>query len=113
MEEEKNKTKDQPGTPLIKDNKGIPDWLTPLLSAVGSMGGGYLLWIKPMQDKLDALSNQLTDLKGEIKELKQEVKEYKQKGENVKPSLETDLNGESYLPIKRSGNPGSYYTKRI
>lgn len=112
MEEEKKETKGQADTPLIKDNKGMPEWVTPLLSALGSMGGGYLLWIKPMQEKLDALTNQLNDLKAEIKELKQEVKEYKQKGENVKPSLETDLK-EDYLPIKRSGYPGSYYTKRI
>jgi hypothetical protein len=112
MEEEKKETKNQSDTSVIKDSKGVPEWLTPLLSALGSMGGGYLLWIKPMQERLDVLTNQLNDLKTEIKELKQEIKEYKQKGGIVKQSLETDLK-EDYLPIKRSGNPGSYYTKRI
>lgn len=113
MAEEKKETKDLKDTKEVKDDKGVPEWLAPILSALGSMGGSYMLWIKPLQERMDALANQMNDLRAVVKELKQQNKEYEQELENVNSQLETNLNGGGYLPIKRSIGKGSYFKKRI
>lgn len=113
MAEEKKETKDPKDTKEVKEDKGMPEWLAPILSAVGSMGGSYMLWIKPLQDRINILANQMNDLRLEVKELKQQNKEYEQELENVNSQLENNLNGDGYLPIKRSIGKGSYLKKRI
>jgi len=57
------------------DSKGIPSWLTPLLSGLGSMGGSYMLWVKPLQDNFKAMAEQIETLKDEIREIKHKQKE--------------------------------------
>ena len=58
-----------------KPEKGIPDWLMPILSGLGSMGGSYMLWVKPLQDNFKAMAEQIEDLKDDISEIKQKQKE--------------------------------------
>lgn len=58
-----------------KTEKGMPDWLMPILSGLGSMGGSYMLWIKPLQDNFKAMAEQIEDLKDDIREIKQKQKE--------------------------------------
>lgn len=58
-----------------KSEKGIPDWLMPILSGLGSMGGSYMLWVKPLQDNFKAMAEQIDDLKDDITEIKQKQKE--------------------------------------
>lgn len=113
MAEEKKETKDQKDTKEAKDDKGMPEWLAPILSAVGSMGGSYMLWIKPLQERMDVLADQMNNLRVEVKELKKQNKEYEQELENVNLQLESNLNGGGYLPIKKSNGQGSYFKKRI
>ncbi len=112
MAEEKKETKDQKDTIEVKENKGMPEWLAPILSALGSMGGSYMLWIKPLQERMDILVSQMNDLRAEVKELRQQNKEYEQELENVNSQLENNLNGGGYLPVKKSIGLGSY-KKRI
>ncbi len=71
-EVEANKASD-----IIKDKeeKGMPDWLMPILSGLGSMGGSYMLWVKPLQDNFKAMAEQIEDLKDDIAEIKQKQKE--------------------------------------
>jgi hypothetical protein len=57
------------------ESKGIPSWLTPLLSGLGSMGGSYMLWVKPLQDNFKAMAEQIETLKDEIREIKHKQKE--------------------------------------
>ena len=57
------------------DSKGIPSWLTPLLSGLGSMGGSYVLLVKPLQDNFKAMAEQIETLKDEIREIKHKQKE--------------------------------------
>ena len=57
------------------DSKGIPSWLTPLLSGLGSMGGSYMLWVKPLQDNFKAMAEQIETLKDDIREIKHKQKE--------------------------------------
>ncbi len=113
MAEEKKETKDPQDTKEVKEDKGMPEWLTPILSSLGGMGGSYMLWIKPLQERLDILTNQINDLREDVKYLKQQNKEYMQELENVNSQLENNLNGGGYLPIKKSIGQGSYLKKRI
>ena len=71
-EVEANKASD-----IIKDKeeKGMPDWLMPILSGLGSMGGSYMLWVKPLQDNFKAMAEQIENLKDDIAEIKQKQKE--------------------------------------
>lgn len=71
MAEENTKT----GSAQEEQEKGIPLWLTPLLSGLGSMGGSYMLWIKPLQDNFKAMTEQIETLKDEIREIKHKQKE--------------------------------------
>lgn len=107
------KSKEPQVIPSAIDTKNLPEWITPLLSALGSMGGSYMLWIKPLRERMDDLTNHLTDLKAELKELKQENKEYKKILETLNSPLENKADSENYLPIKKSNHQGSYLTKRI
>lgn len=71
MAEENTKT----GSAQEEQGKGIPSWLTPLLSGLGSMGGSYMLWVKPLQDNFKAMAEQIETLKDEIREIKHKQKE--------------------------------------
>ncbi len=110
MEEDKKHSQDPKDT---KDNKGMPEWLAPIVSALGSMGGSYLIWIKPLQERMDKLTDQVNDLKAEVKELRQQNKEYEKELENVNLQLENNLSGEHYLPIKQSNGQESFSKSRF
>ncbi len=97
-------------TKEVKDDKGMPEWLTPILSALGSMGGSYMLFIKPLQERMDALTTHVSDLRAEVKELKQQNKELEKEFEDIQEN-QGGFNG--YLPTKKSLTQGSYVKKRV
>jgi predicted nucleic acid-binding Zn-ribbon protein len=107
------KSNDTKSLPNAIDNNAIPEWLTTLLSALGSMGGSYMLWIKPLQERMDDLTNQINTLKTEIKELKQQNTEYKKGFENNTVPVKDNIDRGEYLPVKRSMHQGSYFNGRI
>ena len=76
-------TKDSKETKEVKQEKGMPEWIAPMiapiLSALGSMGGSYMLWIKPLQERIDFLSTQVKELQTEVRELRNEQEEYEEK----------------------------------
>lgn len=77
------------------DSKGIPSWLTPLLSGLGSMGGSYMLWVKPLQDNFKAMAEQIETLKDEIKEIKHKQKEVDKNFSNKLKLAMEGLNSET------------------
>ncbi len=121
MAEEKTETKASSDTKAGKDDKTIPEWLTPVLSGLGSMGGSYMLWIKPLQDKMDALVKQFNELESELDDLRENNRELAQQSKE----LEKELNGlqenqacqsnsrNDYLPIKKPNCQVSLFKKRI
>ncbi len=111
-----NVTKDEKpsiGIKTLENDKAPPEWLTPILSALGGMGGSYMLFIKPLQERMNTLSNQVMDLRSEIKELKQQNKELKKEVESIQLNQKNDVSEVGYLPIKKSIGQGSYSKKRI
>ncbi len=111
MAEENKETSSSSST--SKDDKGIPEWLTPILSSLGSMGGSYMLWIKPLQDRMDVLTNQMHDLKNEIKQLTKQNDDLHEELDEIKSLSENSLSGNDYLPIKPSIKIGSIVKRRI
>ena len=122
MEEDKTKT---PGINITKEekpsadakplesDKAPPEWLTPILSALGGMGGSYMLFIKPLQERMAELSNQVIDLRSEVKELKQQNKDLEKEVEGIQLNQKNNLTEVGYLPVKKSIGQGSYLKKRI
>jgi len=89
MEEDKkiipeiNITKEVKPVTEVKKEVETPEWLTPILSALGGMGGSYMLFIKPLQERMTELSNQVIDLRSEVKELKQQNKDLEKEVGNI------------------------------
>jgi len=113
---EKNITKEEkPSTGIkpIENDKAPPEWLTPILSAVGGMGGSYMLFIKPLQERMNTLANQVIDLQSEVKELKQQNRDLEKEVGNIQANQNNDVSEVGYLPIKKSIGQGSYLKKRI
>ncbi len=77
---------------------GMPAWVMPILSALGSMGGSYMLWVKPLQDNFKAMSDQ-------IEELREEVRELKRKNNREAEELEGEEEEDDYLLPSRKLQP--------
>ena len=78
MAEETNPSASRAGKTEEKD-QSIPSWLLPVLTGLASLGGNYILWVKPLQDAFKTLSDEIEDLREEVKELKRERKEWEEK----------------------------------
>jgi outer membrane murein-binding lipoprotein Lpp len=122
MEEDKIKTseinitkEEKPSTDIkpLENDKAPPDWLTPILSALGGMGGSYMLFIKPLQERMNELSTQVIDLRSEVKELRQQNRDLEKEVGNIQSNQNNDVSEVGYLPIKKSIGQGSYLKKRI
>jgi len=106
-----NKTESKQSNPFDgfdMKNLNIPEWLMHLLTGLGAMGGNYILWIKPIQDKLEAINLQLSKHEKRIEELEDtndklihKLKDYEDRGK-----LNDD---ENFLHIKRNREkPGNH-----
>ena len=63
----------QSGQTNQNSNSNSPDWLMHLLTGAGALGGNYLLFIKPLQEKFDAMNQAIIDQGKAIKELKEQI----------------------------------------
>jgi mevalonate kinase len=90
--------------PMQKLLENMPEWVTPLLSALGSMGGSYMLFIKPMQERLNVVESQLSDLRSEVKELKHQNKNLERALEGIEENQGSNLNG--YLTVNKPNRQG-------
>ena len=88
-----------------KDNNEMPKWvkdfLPPILSALGSMGGSYMIWIKPLQEKLEALEKKVNEALDQIDELQEENSQLKKLME-ANAQTQNDFGATNYLPVKTS-----------
>ena len=106
--------------PFSIPEKGMPAWLSPILSAVGSYVTSYILHFKPLKEKLESLGNEITKMREEIKELKVENAKYRKELDTMQTDLEnitTDLENiadePDYLPVKKPIANGNYFRSRI
>lgn len=114
MEEHENKTKGEENTFKSKnknknplegidlDGFNIPDWLKHLLTGAGTLGANYLLFVKPLQEKVEAMNLAIVKQDSRIKELE---KEQARLITELKQSAEQNLNG-------KTDSDGCFTTKR-
>jgi uncharacterized protein HemX len=88
----------QSGQTNQNTNSNSPDWLMHLLSGAGALGGNYLLFIKPLQEKFDAMNQSIINQGKAIKEMQEQIdlvnhkiKKAKQKKEETKEQNEDEL----------------------
>ncbi len=87
---------------LISDAK-ILEILKHLLSGGGAMAGSYFIWIKPLQDKIDALNIKVTEQDKKIKELEDTVEDLTEKEEEEK--VQKNLgSGKDYFAIGKNNS---------
>jgi predicted nucleic acid-binding Zn-ribbon protein len=77
-------------------------YLPEILSVISSMGGSYMLWVKPLQDRMDMMSRQIMELQDELREVLRQNK-------NLQRELESQsgqkLSGSNdFLPTKRNSS---------
>lgn len=99
------------------NNASFIEWIKPLLSGAGAMTGTYFMWIKPMQEKIDAMNSKITDqekhiknLEGEIDELENMSNRPSRKAENSTENLKGTK--EDYFEIKNRGERSGSFRKR-
>ena len=56
----------------LLNDKNLADMLKHLLSGGGAMAGSYLIWVKPLQDKLETMSKTIEGQEKRIKEMETE-----------------------------------------
>lgn len=57
---------------IINDPK-IMEVIKHLLSGGGAMAGSYFIWIKPLQDKIEALTNKVNEQSKRINDMEEEI----------------------------------------
>ena len=61
----------------------IMNILEPILSALGAMGGTYLFWVKPMQDSIEKISEELKENRARLKLQEDKIDALMEKLENI------------------------------
>lgn len=88
---------------LISDPK-IMEILKHLLSGGGAMAGSYFIWIKPLQDKIDALNTRVTEQDKRIKELEDTVEDLTEEDEEEEHKEKSLGKGKEYFALTRTGS---------
>lgn len=86
----------------LLNDKNLVEVLKHLLSGGGAMAGNYFLWIKPLQDKVEALNKTIEKQEKRIKELEEE------QGKNA-DDLFHEQNRQRYESIKGMGGVNTDY----
>ncbi len=68
-----NNTSSQANSANQAGTMNIPDWLMHLLTGVGAMGGNYVLFIKPLQEKMDALNQLIIKQDRQIDDMQDQI----------------------------------------
>ena len=84
-------------------NSNSPDWLMHLLTGAGALGGNYLLFIKPLQEKFDEMSKvilmqekNMEDIQEQLDVLKHKLK----KTSNHQDEEELEQNNGDLFTVK-------------
>jgi len=103
----------QPGNQGAPNPAGmnIPEWLTHLLTGVGTMGAEYMLFIKPLQEKMD-LQRQLLEQQSErIKRLENALRSKGIKLRSQDDGSDDEDEDEDLFQTKRKAAPAPKYRK--
>ncbi len=116
-EEEKTKsTNPMDGFDFSKllQNEGLMELLKHLLSGGGAMAANYFLWIKPLQDKNEALNTKLTLQEKRITDLEEEQDRLLEQLNKKEKDSYTDKNKQrtDYFDIKRNDSRSAKFRSK-
>lgn len=96
----------------IMNDPKIMEIIKHLLSGGGAMAGSYFIWIKPLQDKIDALTTKATEQDKRIKELEEEIDSLSE-DEDDEPGQIRNLKGtgKDYFNVRRKNSQGETHQK--
>lgn len=114
--ENKSKTSGAEQNPLggfdlsgLLNNPQIAELIKHLLAGGAAMAGNYFMWIKPMQEKMEAMNTKITEQDKRIKELEKEIEFISNERDEESENRE-DLKGtrDEYFKLRnRSANKSS------
>lgn len=88
----------------LLSSPGIGEFIKHLLSAGGAALFNYLMSIKPMQEKLEALAKENKELREKIEDVEESQEELiLQLNKKFKPKVIEELNGndDDYFPVRK------------
>lgn len=85
----------------LLDDKNLVEILKHLLAGGGAMGGTYLIWIKPLQDKIAEMNAKITEQDKQIRELEEEQRELLRTLNDERESHHGKAKSQDYFNINR------------
>lgn len=82
-------------------NSNTPDWLMHLLTGAGALGGNYLLFVKPLQEKLEAMNQALLKQEKSIEALKEQVELLQHKLKKRASDVENEMERPKQIKAER------------
>jgi hypothetical protein len=84
-------------------NANSPDWLMHLLTGAGALGGNYILFIKPLQEKFDAMNKAILMQEKSIEDLQEQLALLNRKIKKTTHHQDEDVleqNGDDLFTVK-------------
>jgi uncharacterized protein HemX len=83
-----------------------PDWVMHLLTGAGALGGNYLLFIKPLQEKFDAMTKAILLLEKKMAEQEEQIKLLDHEFKSTPPHEEDlgEQNNTQLFTVKNKSN---------
>ena len=96
----------------IMNDPKIMEIIKHLLSGGGAMAGSYFIWIKPLQDKIDAMNDKIKEQDKRIKELEEEVDSLSEDEDDESGQIKNlKGTGKDYFNVRRKDSQGEIQRK--
>ena len=113
---EGNKTTTQTNTGFdissLLSNQNIAELLKHLLSAGGAMMGDYFIWIKPLQEKVEAMNKTIMEQDSRIKELERERNKEDRSPESENQNFDVSKGGYLFKTKRKQPQMAGYEGSR-
>jgi len=93
----------------IMNDPKIMEIIKHLLSGGGAMAGSYFIWIKPLQDKIEAMNTKIVEQDKRIKDLEEEIDSLSEEEPEEKEALKGSR--KEYFNVRRKDSQGDTYRK--
>lgn len=110
-------TKENNPTPPVGGN--IPEWVMHLLTGLGTMGAEYMMFIKPLQEKMELQSRLITEQGKRIDELEDLIqnrdkqKRFMQSKNDEEEDEDNEEEDNDLFQVRRKPTPVPKYNKNV
>ena len=77
----------------------MPDWVMHLLTGAGAIGGNYMLFIKPLQEKLEAMDTAIKQQEKTIQKLQEQIDLLSHRLKKTSISVDDEIKAEPVVPV--------------